>query len=80
MLPVKQTEKMEREVREQSREKCVAKELKYIVCFSSDMNTCQSPVKPDYSKRKVQKLFGIIRHRESCWYWGSAHQNRMTKA
>ncbi|CAC5387980.1 unnamed protein product [Mytilus coruscus] len=54
-----QTAKTEREIKEDKRNKEVAKQSKQINHISSQMNLCQSIVKPDCSKPKVQKSQGI---------------------
>ena len=49
----------EREKKELARQRKVKREKKVVDCYSSDMNTCQSLVKPDCSKPTVQKSKNI---------------------
>ena len=57
--PTKTQQKTEKELKEEMKQTNLTKELKQMECFSSEMNTCQSVVKTDCSKPKVQKAAGI---------------------
>lgn len=51
--------KTERQIKEEHRQKKVAKQTKLADCFASDNNTCQALLKPDSTKPKVIKSIGM---------------------
>ena len=51
--------KSERQVKEEKRKAVLARQMKKIDSFSSEMNTCQALVKPDCTKPKVVKSAGM---------------------
>ena len=53
--------KTEKQLKEEGRQKSLAKQIHLADCFSSENNTCQALVKPDSSKRKVMKSVNIQR-------------------
>ena len=65
-------EKSERQRKEDHRKREVAAQVHRVECLSSEMNACQSLLKPDCSKKKVMKSTNIANAMKNILSLGSA--------